>query len=176
MTVIKALLAGLIIHKYNANLIINFHNIIINNLTQQSNSPINKAAILSRDTEKDLFYHPRPHSEKHGSEARQVKQIYFTLLGHCVTKAHAITWRVATRIWNIVNNTRVYYEKKTLPTAPLFLIRPYIDKKKVIATIKLLACDDTYTTCRSKEKMGKKSPKTTVLKITIISNTEQSKM
>ena len=90
MTVTKALLAGLIIHKYNANLIINFYNIIINNLTQQSNSPIHKATILSRDTEKDLFYHPRPHSEKRGSEARQVKQIYFTLLGqngHCVTKA-----------------------------------------------------------------------------------------
>ena len=95
MTVIKALLAGLIIHKYNANLIINnIYTYIINNLTQQSNSPIHKAAILSRDTEKDLFYHPRPHSEKRGSEARQVKQIYFTLLGqngHCVTKAHAIT-------------------------------------------------------------------------------------
>ena len=50
--------------------------------------------MLSRETEKDLFYHPRPHSEKLGSEARQVKQIYFSLSGqngHCVTKAHAIT-------------------------------------------------------------------------------------
>ena len=40
---------------------------------------------------KVLFYHPRPRSEKLGSEARQVKQSYFSLLeqnGCCGTKAH----------------------------------------------------------------------------------------
>ena len=40
---------------------------------------------------KALFYHPRPRSEKLGSEARQVKQNYFSLSGqngHRVTKAH----------------------------------------------------------------------------------------
>ena len=31
------------------------------------------AAILSRETEKALFYHPRPRSEKLGNEARQKK-------------------------------------------------------------------------------------------------------
>lgn len=149
----------------------------MNDLTQQSNKPyLQGGHIVPRDW--NLFYHPRPHSEKLGREARQVKQVYFSLSGqngHRMTKAHAITWRIAIGSWNTVNNTSVYYEKSLL-TAPLFLIGPYTDKKKVISTIKLLACDDTYTTCRSKEKMRKKSPKTTVLKITIISNTEQSKM
>jgi len=40
---------------------------------------------------KALFYHPRPRNEKLGSEARQVKQSYFSLLGQngrCGTKAH----------------------------------------------------------------------------------------
>ena len=40
---------------------------------------------------KALFYHPQPRSEKLGSEARQVKQSYFSLLGQngcCGTKAH----------------------------------------------------------------------------------------
>ena len=42
---------------------------------------IHTAAILSRETEKALFYHPRPRSEKLGSEARQVKQSNFSLSG-----------------------------------------------------------------------------------------------
>ena len=40
---------------------------------------------------KALFYHPQPRSEKFGSEARQVKQSYFSLLGQngrCGTKVH----------------------------------------------------------------------------------------
>ena len=40
---------------------------------------------------KALFYQPQPRSEKLGSEARQVKQSYFSLLGQsgrCGTKAH----------------------------------------------------------------------------------------
>ena len=51
---------------------------------------IHTAAILSRETEKALFYHPRLRSEKFGSEARQVKQKNFSLLGQNdrrVTKA-----------------------------------------------------------------------------------------
>ena len=49
------------------------------------------AAILSWETEKALFYHSRPRSEKLGSEARQEKQSYFSLTGQNgsrVTKAH----------------------------------------------------------------------------------------
>ena len=38
---------------------------------------IHTAAILSRETEQALFYDPQPHSEKLGSEARQVKQRFF---------------------------------------------------------------------------------------------------
>ena len=52
---------------------------------------IHTAAILSRETEKALFYHPRPRSEKFGSGARQVRESYFSLLrqnGCCVIKAH----------------------------------------------------------------------------------------
>ena len=52
---------------------------------------IHTAAILSRETEKALFYHPRPRSEKFGSEARQVRQSNFSLSrqnGCCVNKAH----------------------------------------------------------------------------------------
>ena len=52
---------------------------------------IHMAAILSRETEKALFYHPRPRSEKLGDEARQEKQRYFSLSGQNgrgVTKAH----------------------------------------------------------------------------------------
>ena len=51
---------------------------------------IHTAAILSQGTEKALFYHPPPRSEKLGSEARQVKQSYFSLSGENgrrVTKA-----------------------------------------------------------------------------------------
>ena len=52
---------------------------------------IHMAAILSQETEKALFYHPRPRSEKLGSLARQVKESYFSLSGQNgrrVTKAH----------------------------------------------------------------------------------------
>ena len=35
---------------------------------------IHMAAIFSRETEKALFYYPRPRSENLGSEARQVKK------------------------------------------------------------------------------------------------------
>ena len=52
---------------------------------------IHTAAILSRDTEKALFYHPRPRSEKLGGEARQVKQSSVSLSGQngrLLTKAH----------------------------------------------------------------------------------------
>ena len=51
---------------------------------------IHTAAILSRETEKSLFYQPRPRSKKLGSEARQVKQSNFSLSGQNgrrVTKA-----------------------------------------------------------------------------------------
>ena len=51
---------------------------------------IHTVAILSRETEKALFYHPRPRNEKLGNEARQVKQSNFSLSGQdgrCVTKA-----------------------------------------------------------------------------------------
>ena len=51
---------------------------------------IHTAAILSRETEKALFYHPRPRSKKLGNEARQVKQSNFSLSGQNgrrVTKA-----------------------------------------------------------------------------------------
>ena len=53
---------------------------------------IHTGAILSRETEKALFYLPRPRSEKLGGEARQVKQSYSDILGQngpFVTKAHA---------------------------------------------------------------------------------------
>ena len=53
-------------------------------------SLIHTAAILSRETEKSLFYQPRPRSKKLGSEARQVKQSNFSLSGQNdrrVTKA-----------------------------------------------------------------------------------------
>ena len=40
---------------------------------------IHTAAILSQETEKALFYHPWPLSEKFGSETRHVKQSYFSL-------------------------------------------------------------------------------------------------
>ena len=53
---------------------------------------IHTAAILSQGTEKALFYHPPPRSEKLGSEARQVKQSYFSLSGENgrrVTKARS---------------------------------------------------------------------------------------
>ena len=36
---------------------------------------IHMAAIFFRETEKALFYHPRPRSEKLGSEARRVKKV-----------------------------------------------------------------------------------------------------
>ena len=52
---------------------------------------IHTAAILSRETAEALSYHPRP--EKLGSEARQVKQSYFSLSGQNgrrVTKAHKL--------------------------------------------------------------------------------------
>ena len=52
---------------------------------------IHTAARLSGETEKALFYHPRPRSEKLGGEARQVKQSYFRLSGQNgrrVAKAH----------------------------------------------------------------------------------------
>ena len=51
---------------------------------------IHTAAILSRETEKSLFYQPRARSKKLGSEARQVKQSNFSLSGQdgrSVTKA-----------------------------------------------------------------------------------------
>ena len=54
---------------------------------------IHIAAILSRETEKALFYPPRPRSEKLGDEARQEKQNYFSLSGQNgrgVTKAHGV--------------------------------------------------------------------------------------
>lgn len=46
------------------------------------------AAILSRLTEKDLFYHLRPRSEKLGSEARQVKQSYIGCFRNEETDTH----------------------------------------------------------------------------------------
>ena len=42
---------------------------------------INTAAILFLETEKALFYLPRPRNEKLGGEARQVKQSYSDILG-----------------------------------------------------------------------------------------------
>ena len=42
---------------------------------------IRTAAILSRETEKALFYHPRPRSEKLGSLARRVKRKLLKSLG-----------------------------------------------------------------------------------------------
>ena len=53
---------------------------------------INTAAILFLETEKALFYLPRPRNEKLGGEARQVKQSYSDILGQNgrhVTKALA---------------------------------------------------------------------------------------
>ena len=41
---------------------------------------IHTAAMLSRETEKALFYHPRPLSEQLRSEARQL-QIFILFLG-----------------------------------------------------------------------------------------------
>ena len=58
------------------------------------------AAILSRGTEKALFYLPRPRSEKLGGEARQVEQSYSDILGQngrYVTKAHAHPLRFGSR-------------------------------------------------------------------------------
>ena len=52
---------------------------------------IHTAAILSRETEKALFYRPRPRSEKLGGQARKVKQSYFSLSGQNgrrLTKTH----------------------------------------------------------------------------------------
>ena len=52
---------------------------------------IHTAAMLSQETEKALFYMYHPRSEKRGSEARQVKQSYFSLSGQNgrrVTMAH----------------------------------------------------------------------------------------
>ena len=63
---------------------------------------IHTAAILSLETEKALFYHPRPRSEKFGSEARQVRQSYFSLLrqnGCCVNKAHSQRFLFGTLTW-----------------------------------------------------------------------------
>ena len=51
---------------------------------------IHTVAILSRETEKALFYQPRARSKKLGSEARQVEQSNFSLSGQNgrrVTKA-----------------------------------------------------------------------------------------
>ena len=48
-------------------------------------------ALLSRETENNFVLLPRPRSKKLGSEARQVKQNYFSLSGQNgrrVTKAH----------------------------------------------------------------------------------------
>ena len=39
------------------------------------------ATQATRETAKALSYHPRPRSEKLGSDARQVKQSYFSLSG-----------------------------------------------------------------------------------------------
>ena len=87
---------------------------------------IHTAAILSRETEKTLFYHPRPRSEKFGSVARQVRQSYFSLLrqnGCCVIKAH---WtQFGPRYFCSVQRTKLYAEvfsrgaahKSFLPTA-----------------------------------------------------------
>ena len=63
---------------------------------------IHTAAILSRETEKALFYQPRPRSETCGSEARQVRQSYFILLrqnGCCVIKACWLTKLVQLSQW-----------------------------------------------------------------------------
>ena len=52
---------------------------------------IHTAAMLSQGIEKALFYMYHPRSEKRGSEARQVKQSYFSFSGQNgrrVTKAH----------------------------------------------------------------------------------------
>ena len=54
---------------------------------------VHTAGILSRETAKALSYHRRPRSENLGSEARQVKQGYFSLSGQNgrrVTKAHKL--------------------------------------------------------------------------------------
>ena len=70
---------------------------VYQDLRTSDNRPVQKAtglihteAILSRQTEKASFYHPRPRSENLGSEARQVKQSYSSLSGQNgrrVTKA-----------------------------------------------------------------------------------------
>ena len=68
---------------------------------------IHMAAILSQETEKALFYHPRPRSEKLGGEARQEKQSSFSLSGQNdrrVTKAH----------WVIVYSKKDYVHKKRI--------------------------------------------------------------
>lgn len=60
------------------------------------------AAILSRLTEKDLFYHLRPRSEKLGSEARQVKQRYIG----CFRNEETDTHQSKTNRQNIEHPTR----------------------------------------------------------------------
>ena len=59
------------------------------------------AAILSRETEKALFFHPRPRSEKFGNEARHVRQSNYSLSrqdGCCVNLAHRLSMGVV-RFW-----------------------------------------------------------------------------
>lgn len=66
------------------------------------------------------------------------------------------------------SNTSVYYEKKNLPTAPLFLIGPYTDNKKVISTILPLACDATelcYMQVIYKNRWGKNHQRQQSLKL-----------
>ena len=61
---------------------------------------INTAAILFLETEKTLFYLPRPRNENLGGEARQVKQSYSDILGQNgrhVTKALAQPLRFGSR-------------------------------------------------------------------------------
>ena len=77
---------------------------------------IHTAALLSRETEKALFYHPRPRSEARGSEARQVRQSNFSLSrqnGCCVNKAHAQPVRSSD--WNVSLQFRVNFT--TLPVS-----------------------------------------------------------
>ena len=74
---------------------------------------IHTVAILFRETEKALFYHPRPCSEKLGSEAGQVKQSYFSLSGQNgrrVTKAHTLASEVRSR------NTRDEINRQKKPS------------------------------------------------------------
>ena len=83
---------------------------------------IHTAAILSRETEKALFYLPRPRSEKLGGEARQVKESYFGITGQNgrrVTRAHAQPLLFESRGLFVFDTTPKYVDREGLERRPL---------------------------------------------------------